>query len=104
MPHATCFLPLSHPVELYNVQPPKAAFGVWNRVEYRALEGFILAIAPFNFTAIGGNLPTVPAIVGEFRVEAAGMEQEMGVLFALSLFRIIFFFVNSPSFSTPLLY
>ena len=37
---------------------------VLSRVEYRALEGFVLAVSPFNFTAIGGNLPGVPALVG----------------------------------------
>ncbi|HEY0514979.1 MAG TPA: L-glutamate gamma-semialdehyde dehydrogenase [Thermoanaerobaculia bacterium] len=38
--------------------------GVWNRVEYRSLEGFVFAVSPFNFTAIGGNLPTSPALMG----------------------------------------
>ncbi len=38
--------------------------GVWNRLQYRGLEGFVLAVTPFNFTAIGGNLPTLPAIPG----------------------------------------
>jgi len=42
------------------VSPP----GVWNRVELRPLEGFVVAITPFNFTSIGGNLPTAPAIMG----------------------------------------
>ncbi|KAF8842670.1 delta-1-pyrroline-5-carboxylate dehydrogenase 1 [Paxillus ammoniavirescens] len=50
--------------ELYAQQPPKNAQGTWNRVEYRALEGFVLAVSPFNFTAIGGNLPGTPALVG----------------------------------------
>ncbi|ETW84213.1 hypothetical protein HETIRDRAFT_408379 [Heterobasidion irregulare TC 32-1] len=50
--------------ELYSQQPPKNASGSWNRVEYRALEGFILAVSPFNFTAIGGNLSGAPALVG----------------------------------------
>ncbi|KAF9238798.1 Aldehyde/histidinol dehydrogenase [Melanogaster broomeanus] len=50
--------------ELYAQQPPKNAQGSWNRVEYRALEGFVLAVSPFNFTAIGGNLPGTPALVG----------------------------------------
>jgi 1-pyrroline-5-carboxylate dehydrogenase len=50
--------------ELYAQQPPKNSAGAWNRIEYRALEGFVLAVSPFNFTAIGGNLPGVPAIVG----------------------------------------
>ncbi|KAI5479736.1 delta-1-pyrroline-5-carboxylate dehydrogenase [Pseudohyphozyma bogoriensis] len=50
--------------ELYSQQPPENAPGVWNRVEYRALEGFVFAVSPFNFTAIGGNLVVVPALVG----------------------------------------
>jgi 1-pyrroline-5-carboxylate dehydrogenase len=48
---------------LYQEQPGSPA-GVWNRVEYRALEGFVFAVSPFNFTSIGGNLPTAPAIMG----------------------------------------
>ncbi|CAA7259329.1 unnamed protein product [Cyclocybe aegerita] len=50
--------------ELYAQQPVKNSAGAWNRVEYRALEGFVLAVSPFNFTAIGGNLPGAPALVG----------------------------------------
>ncbi|KAF9562461.1 delta-1-pyrroline-5-carboxylate dehydrogenase [Agrocybe pediades] len=50
--------------ELYSQQPTKNSAGAWNRVEYRALEGFVLAVSPFNFTAIGGNLPGAPAMVG----------------------------------------
>ncbi len=48
---------------IYQEQPGSPA-GVWNRVEYRALEGFVFAVSPFNFTSIGGNLPTAPAIMG----------------------------------------
>ena len=43
---------------------PISSPGVWNRVEYRPLEGFVYAITPFNFTAIAGNLPTAPALMG----------------------------------------
>ncbi|CAH7681216.1 delta-1-pyrroline-5-carboxylate dehydrogenase [Phakopsora pachyrhizi] len=50
--------------ELYAQQPPKNSPGVWNRVEYRPLEGFVYAISPFNFTAIGGNLAAAPALLG----------------------------------------
>ncbi|KAF8883159.1 delta-1-pyrroline-5-carboxylate dehydrogenase [Gymnopilus junonius] len=50
--------------ELYSQQPGKNSKGAWNRIEYRALEGFIFAVSPFNFTAIGGNLPGTPALVG----------------------------------------
>ncbi|KAF8312625.1 delta-1-pyrroline-5-carboxylate dehydrogenase [Clavulina sp. PMI_390] len=54
--------------ELYAQQPSKNSPGSWNRVEYRALEGFVLAVSPFNFTAIGGNLPGAPAMVGNVSV------------------------------------
>lgn len=50
--------------ELYAQQPVHNAKGVWNRVEYRSLEGFVYAVSPFNFTAIGGNLPAAPALMG----------------------------------------
>jgi 1-pyrroline-5-carboxylate dehydrogenase len=50
--------------ELYAQQPVHHAPGVWNRVEYRPLEGFVYAITPFNFTAIAGNLPAAPALMG----------------------------------------
>ena len=50
--------------ELYGQQPPQNAQHSWNRLEYRPLEGFVLAVSPFNFTAIGGNLAGAPALVG----------------------------------------
>jgi 1-pyrroline-5-carboxylate dehydrogenase len=43
---------------------PLSSPGMWNRMEYRPLEGFVFAVTPFNFTSIGGNLPTSPAMVG----------------------------------------
>lgn len=49
--------------EIY-AQQPESAPGIWNRLEYRALEGFIFAITPFNFTSIAGNLPAAPALMG----------------------------------------
>lgn len=49
--------------EIYSQQPNSSA-GVWNRLEYRPLEGFVFALTPFNFTAIAGNLPTAPAMMG----------------------------------------
>ncbi len=45
-------------------QQPQSAPGVWNYVEYRALEGFVFAVTPFNFSSIAGNLPTAPALMG----------------------------------------
>ncbi|KAL1964772.1 hypothetical protein VTN77DRAFT_6639 [Rasamsonia byssochlamydoides] len=50
--------------ELYSQQPVHHSPGVWNRLEYRPLEGFVYAISPFNFTAIGGNLAGAPALMG----------------------------------------
>lgn len=49
--------------EIYSDQPDSAA-GIWNRMEYRPLEGFTFALTPFNFTAIAGNLPTSMAMMG----------------------------------------
>jgi 1-pyrroline-5-carboxylate dehydrogenase len=45
-------------------QQPISTRGVWNRTDYRPLEGFVYAVTPFNFTAIAGNLPTAPALMG----------------------------------------
>ncbi len=45
-------------------EQPESAPGAWNRTDHRPLEGFVYAITPFNFTAIGGNLPTAPALMG----------------------------------------
>ena len=45
-------------------EQPASSAGVWNRTDYRPLEGFVYAITPFNFTAIAGNLPTAPALMG----------------------------------------
>jgi 1-pyrroline-5-carboxylate dehydrogenase len=45
-------------------EQPESAPGVWNRLDHRPLEGFVYAITPFNFTAIAGNLPTAPALMG----------------------------------------
>jgi 1-pyrroline-5-carboxylate dehydrogenase len=53
----------AYAADLYTRQPISSP-GVWNRMEYRPLEGFVYAITPFNFTAIGGNLPGSPALMG----------------------------------------
>ncbi|HMB71568.1 MAG TPA: L-glutamate gamma-semialdehyde dehydrogenase [bacterium] len=49
--------------QIYEEQPESAP-GIWNRMEYRPLEGFVFAVTPFNFTSIAGNLPTAPALMG----------------------------------------
>lgn len=50
--------------KIYGEQPDSSA-GVWNYMEYRALEGFVFAVTPFNFTSIAANLPTSPALMGD---------------------------------------
>ncbi len=54
---------VSYAQEIYAKQPISSK-GIWNYVQYRPLEGFVFAVTPFNFTAIAGNLPTAPAIMG----------------------------------------
>jgi 1-pyrroline-5-carboxylate dehydrogenase len=50
-------------VRVYSEQPYSPT-GTWNRMEYRPLEGFVFAVSPFNFTCIGGNLSSTPALMG----------------------------------------
>ena len=54
--------------KIYQEQPPHSPHGMWNRMEYRPLEGFVLAIAPFNFTTFNANLPGAPAIMGNVAI------------------------------------
>jgi len=54
----------SYAAQIYADQPMSSP-GVWNRMDYRPLEGFVFAVTPFNFTSIAGNLPTAPAIMGD---------------------------------------
>lgn len=54
---------VSYMTQIYNIQP-ESPRGIWNRTEWRPLEGFVFALTPFNFTSIAGNLPTAPAIMG----------------------------------------
>ena len=53
-------------------QQPVSSQGVWNRMEYRPLEGFVFAVSPFNFTAIGANLPASAALMGNTVALEAG--------------------------------
>ena len=53
-----------HFAEKIHAEQPISSPGTWNALDYRALEGFVYAITPFNFTSIGGNLSTAPAIMG----------------------------------------
>jgi 1-pyrroline-5-carboxylate dehydrogenase len=54
----------AHYAERLYEEQPLSVGGAWNRLEYRPLEGFVLAVTPFNFTSIAGNLPTAPALMG----------------------------------------
>jgi 1-pyrroline-5-carboxylate dehydrogenase len=66
-------------------QPPANSRGVWNRVDYRSLEGFVLAITPFNFTAIAGNLPTAPALMGNTVVWKPSTSQQLAAQLTMEL-------------------
>ena len=50
--------------DIASQQPPVSPSGTWNRLDYRALDGFVFAVAPFNFTSIAINLPSAPALMG----------------------------------------
>jgi 1-pyrroline-5-carboxylate dehydrogenase len=67
-------------------QQPTSSPGVWNRMEYRPLEGFVLAITPFNFTAIAGNLPATPALLGNVVVWKASPTQQLAAHLTMRLF------------------
>jgi 1-pyrroline-5-carboxylate dehydrogenase len=67
-------------------EQPISSPGVWNRLEYRPLEGFVLAITPFNFTAIAGNLPTAPALMGNVVVWKPATTQNFAAHFLMELF------------------
>jgi len=58
-------------------EQPTSSPGSWNRLEYRPLEGFVLAITPFNFTSIAGNLPTAPALMGNVVVWKPAHTQQL---------------------------
>ncbi|WP_433377760.1 L-glutamate gamma-semialdehyde dehydrogenase [Streptosporangium sp. CA-115845] len=64
---------------------PISSAGVWNRMEYRPLEGFVLAITPFNFTAIAGNLPSAPALMGNVVVWKPSPTQQFAAHFTMRL-------------------
>jgi len=66
-------------------QPPINAKGVWNRTDHRPLEGFVLAVTPFNFTAIAGNLPTAPALMGNTVVWKPAPTQGLAAQLTLEL-------------------
>lgn len=66
-------------------QQPISSRGVWNRTDYRPLEGFVYAITPFNFTAIAGNLPTAPALMGNTVVWKPSVTQTFSAYLTMQL-------------------
>src|ERR1700742_3272307 len=66
-------------------EQPASAPGTWNRMEYRPLEGFVLAITPFNFTSIAGNLPTAPALLGNVVVWKPSPTQQLAAHYTMAL-------------------
>ncbi len=56
---------------------PMSSAGVWNRMDHRPLEGFVLAVTPFNFTSIAGNLPTAPALMGNVVIWKPATTQQL---------------------------
>ncbi|QYB07393.1 L-glutamate gamma-semialdehyde dehydrogenase [Rhodococcus sp. USK10] len=64
---------------------PISSPGVWNKLEYRSLEGFVYAITPFNFTAIAGNLPTAPALMGNTVVWKPSQTQSVAAFWTMKL-------------------
>ncbi len=72
--------------EIYKQQPISSK-GIWNRMEYRPLEGFVYAITPFNFTSIAGNLPTSPAMMGNVVVWKPAATQIYSAAVLMEIFK-----------------
>lgn len=73
-------------VQIYSEQPESSP-GVWNRMEYRPLEGFVFALTPFNFTAIAGNLPSSAALMGNTVVWKPANSQIYSANVVMEIFR-----------------
>ncbi|HBY17900.1 MAG TPA: 1-pyrroline-5-carboxylate dehydrogenase [Candidatus Marinimicrobia bacterium] len=73
--------------QIYKDQPPYNTKETWNRLEYRALEGFIFAVTPFNFTSIAGNLPTSPALMGNTVLWKPASSAVYSAYFLMKLFK-----------------
>src|SRR4051794_38994228 len=67
-------------------EQPESSTGVWNRFDHRPLEGFVYAITPFNFTAIAGNLPSAPALMGNTVIWKPSPTQQLSAHFTMRLF------------------
>jgi len=72
--------------EIYQNQPISSP-GIWNRMEYRPLEGFVYAITPFNFTSIAGNLPAAPAMMGNVVIWKPARSQVYSAQVIMEIFK-----------------
>ncbi len=72
--------------DIYSNQP-ESSRGIWNRMQYRPLEGFVYAITPFNFTAIAGNLPAAPAMMGNVVIWKPARSQVYSANVIMELFK-----------------
>ncbi|HKK45761.1 MAG TPA: L-glutamate gamma-semialdehyde dehydrogenase [Balneolaceae bacterium] len=96
--------------EIYKDQP-NSPHGMWNRMEYRPLEGFVFAVTPFNFTSIAGNLPTAPAICGNVSLWKPALSSVYSSYFLMKLLQeaglpdgvINFLPGNGPDVGDPVL-
>ncbi|XVU22400.1 L-glutamate gamma-semialdehyde dehydrogenase [Actinoplanes sp. CA-054009] len=66
-------------------EQPESAPGTWNRLDHRPLEGFVYAVTPFNFTAIAGNLPTAPALMGNTVIWKPSVTQQLAAHYTMRL-------------------
>ncbi|KAB2813228.1 L-glutamate gamma-semialdehyde dehydrogenase [Pimelobacter simplex] len=73
--------------EVLAEQPVANSAGIWNRTDHRPLEGFVYAITPFNFTAIAGNLPTAPALMGNTVIWKPSPTQQRAASLTMELLR-----------------
>jgi 1-pyrroline-5-carboxylate dehydrogenase len=71
--------------QILSEQPMANAPGVWNRLDHRPLEGFVYAITPFNFSAIAGNLPTAPALMGNTVIWKPSPTQQLAASYTMEL-------------------
>ncbi len=71
--------------QILTEQPVVNDRGVWNRLDHRPLEGFVVAITPFNFTAIAGNLPTAPALMGNTVIWKPAPTQQLAAHYTMQL-------------------
>ncbi|MGB6604766.1 MAG: L-glutamate gamma-semialdehyde dehydrogenase [Steroidobacteraceae bacterium] len=76
----------AHFMQRIYADQPLSAHGVWNRLDYRPLEGFVYAVTPFNFTAIAGNLPGTPALLGNTVVWKPSASARLSAHYLMKLF------------------